>query len=125
MSELRERRPCIAQCNSSVPAELDSTGLCVSHFTFKVEKECADLHRQIAMAGISRERQAEISVYLAECAVLLARVASSLALSDVLKRRVLSTFLSLMNLRETLERSRSAGASPMRIIKPAAASATA
>src|SRR5208282_5206234 len=104
MSELPEPRLCIARCNSSVPQELDSTGMCVSHFTFKVEKACAEMHRQIAMSGVSDERQAEITVYVGECSLLLARVASSMALSDVLKRRVLSTFLSLMNLRETLER---------------------
>jgi len=125
MSELHEQRLCIARCNSSVPPELDSTGLCVSHFTFNVEKACAEMHRQIAMSGVSGERQAEITVYVGECAMLLARVASSLALSDVLKRRVLSTFLSLMNLRETLERAGTSAASPLRALKPAIESVTA
>jgi hypothetical protein len=125
MSEVHEHRLCIARCTSSVPPELDSTGLCVSHFTFNVEKACAQMHRQIAMAGVSGERQVEIAVYVEECAMLLARVASSLALSDVLKRRVLSTFLSLMNLRETLERAGTSAASPMRALKPAIESVTA
>jgi len=125
MSELREHRVCIAHCNASVPTELDSTGLCVSHFTFNVEKVCAELHRQVAMAEVSGERQAEITVYLAECSSLLARVASSRPLSDVLKRRVLSTFLSLMNLRETLDRAGRAGASPMRAPRTAPSVATA
>ena len=125
MSELREHRVCTARCDASVPQELDSTGLCVSHFTFNVEKACAEMHRQIAMSGVSGERQAEITVYLAECSLLLARVASSLSLSYQLKRRVLSTFLSLMNLRETLERAGRAGASPMRVPGAAASAATA
>jgi hypothetical protein len=124
MSELPEQRLCIARCNSFVPQELCSTGLCVSHFTFKVEKACAEMHRQIAVSGVSDERQAEIAVYVGECSMLLARVASSLALSDVLKRRVLSTFLSLMNLRETLQRAGTAAASPLRALKPITESAT-
>lgn len=94
MSEQPEQRLCIARCTSLVPAELDSTGLCVSHFTFNVEKACAEMHRQIAMTVVSEDRQAEITVYVGECSMLLARVASSLALSDILKRRVLSTFLA-------------------------------
>jgi hypothetical protein len=122
MSEPIRKRSCVPHCTASVPQELDSTGLCVSHFTFNVERACAEMHRQIAMRGMPPDRQAEIAVYLAECALLLARVASSLSLSDVLKRRVLSTFLSLMNLRETLERS-ARGAPPMRVSKAVAASA--
>ncbi len=91
--ELMGHRLCAARCNSPVPAELDSAGLCVSHFTFNVEKACAEMHRQIAMCGVSPERQAEITVYLGDCSAMLARVTSSLALSDQAKRRVLSTFL--------------------------------
>ena len=109
MSDL-QHRTCIARCTAAVPTELDSTGLCVSHFTYNVETACAEMHRQIAMRGFSTERHAEITLYLAEYSLLLARVASSLSLSDILKRRVLSTFMSLMNLRETLERSSRASA---------------
>jgi hypothetical protein len=125
MSELMGHRSCAAQCNSPVPPELDTAGLCVSHFTFNVEKACADMHRQIAMRGVSAARQAEIAVYLAECSLMLARITSSLSLSDQLKRRVLSTFLCLMNLRETLERSSRVGASPMRAPGRSVAAATA
>ena len=125
MSNLIEHRLCAAQCNSPVPPELDTAGLCVSHFTYNVEKACADMHRQIALRGVSAERQAEITVYLAECSLMLARVTCSLSLSDQLKRRVLSTFLCLMNLRETIERSGSLGASPMRAPVRTVATATA
>lgn len=92
MSEPIRKRSCVPHCTASVPQELDSTGLCVSHFTFNVERACAEMHRQIAMRGMPPDRQAEIAVYLAECALLLARVASSLSLSDVLKRRVSQHF---------------------------------
>ncbi len=65
------------------------------------------MHRQIALRRATAERQAEVAVYIAECALLLARVTSNLCLSDELKKRILSTFLSLMNLRENLERAAS------------------
>ena len=82
-------------------------GLCVSHFTLSVERTCDEMHRQIALRQADVERQAEVATYMGECALLLARVASNLCLSDDLRRRMLSTFLSLMNLRENLERATS------------------
>lgn len=93
-----------SRCNLLVPAELESVGLCVLHFTTKIELHCADLHRQIALRGATPERRSETAVYIGECTQLLARISSGLCLSDELKRRVLSTFLSLMNLREKIER---------------------
>ncbi len=97
----------VSRCNGLVPSELDSAGLCVLHFTMKIEQNCADLHRQIALRGATLERRGEVTLYIGECALLLARVSSNLCLSDELKRRVLSTFLSLMNLREKIERAES------------------
>jgi len=97
----------VSRCNATVPSELDSAGLCVLHFTTKVEQNCADWHRQIALRGATPERRNEVAVYIGECSLLLARVSSNLCLSDELKRRVLSTFLSLMNLREKIERAES------------------
>src|SRR5207302_7665890 len=66
------------------------------------------MHRQVALRQATVERCAEMATYLSECALLLARVSSNLCLSDDLKRRILCTFLSLMNLRGTLERAPSA-----------------
>jgi len=94
----------ISRCTSVVPSELDSAGLCVLHFTLKVERSCADIHRQIALRNATHERQTEVAMYIGECSLALARIASSRCLSDEMKRRMLSTFLSLMNLRENLER---------------------
>ena len=107
MSEPSPHQPCISRCKAPVPAELKSVGLCVFHFTFSVEQTCAETHRQIALRGATPERQAEVAIYIGGCALLLARVTSNLCLSDDLKRRILSTFLSLMNLRENLERAAS------------------
>ena len=96
-------RACIPRCKLPVPTELDSVGLCVHHFTWSVEEACAEMHRQVALRQATVERRAEMATYISECALLLARVASNLCLSDDLKRRILCTFLSLMNLRENLE----------------------
>jgi hypothetical protein len=90
--------------------ELDPVGLCVYHFTSNVEKTCSEIHRQIVLRGATAERQAEVGKYIGECSLLLARVSSNLCLSDELKRRILCTFLSLMNLRENLERAASSRA---------------
>jgi hypothetical protein len=62
------------------------------------------MHRQVALRTATVERRAEIATYVSQSALLLARVTSNLCLSDDLKRRILCTFLSLMNLRENLER---------------------
>jgi hypothetical protein len=86
-----------------VPSELDSVRLCVFHLTVTIEQNCTDLHRQIALQGATQERRSEVGAYVEECVLLLARIATNLALSDELKRRMLSTFLSLMNLRDKIE----------------------
>jgi hypothetical protein len=104
MNKARGRQTCSRYCNLPVPVELDPLGLCVYHFTSSVEQTCSEIHRQIALRGATAERQAEVGMYIGECSLLLARVSSNLCLSDELKRRILCTFLSLMNLRENLER---------------------
>jgi hypothetical protein len=104
MSNPNEHRVCIPRCKLPVPAELDSVGLCVYHFTWSVEEACAEMHRQVALRKATIERRAEIATYVSECALLLAQVTSNLCLSDGLKKRILCTFLSLMNLKENLER---------------------
>ena len=94
----------ISPCTAPVPSELQSAGLCVYHFTMEVEQTCTQMHRQIALGLATTERHAQVATYIGECSLLLAFVTSNLCLSDDLKRRVVSTFLSLMNLRENLER---------------------
>jgi hypothetical protein len=114
MSRSGENQACSARCRAPVPPELGSTGLCVYHFTLSVEQTCAEIHRQVVLRGASAERLGEIGVYIRENSALLAGVSSDLCLSDQLKRRVLSTFLSLMNLRENLERAQRGGESSRR-----------
>lgn len=104
MSVLSNHPVCIPGCKLPVPAELDSVGLCVYHFTLSVEGACAEMHRQVALRLATPQRREEMAAYVAESSQLLARVTASLCLSDHLKRRILCTFLSLMNLRDNLER---------------------
>lgn len=107
MSKSRGHQVCSHRCDLPVPVELDPVGLCVYHFTSSVEKTCSDIHRQIVLRGAPAERQAEVTRYIGECSLLLARVCSNLCLSDELKRRILCALLSLMNLRDNLERATS------------------
>jgi hypothetical protein len=118
MGEPGDLRACIPRCKLSVPTELDSVGLCVHHFTLSVEEACAEMHRQLALRKATVERRSEMATYVSECAQLLARVTSNLCLSDDLKRRILCTFLSLMNLREILERAPSGHPLELRLPAP-------
>jgi len=118
MGKPNEHRACVHRCKLPVPEELDSVGLCVYHFTWRVEEACAEMHRQVALRKATLGRRAEMTTYLSECTLLLARVTSNLCLSDALKRRILCTFLSLMNLRENLERAPSGHAPEMRVPAP-------
>ena len=93
-------------CNAPVPAPLQSEQLCILHFTFSFEKACAGLRREIAMGIAARERNEQIAKYLADSATKLAAIAAgSPRLSDNLKRRIVSAIFTLMNVRESLDRS--------------------
>ncbi len=98
--------PCSAPgCKFVAPAALDSEKLCVLHFTLSVEQACAEMRRETALGKAPHARQIEIIQYIADHGELLARVATSgLHLADEMKARILNTFLTLMNLRENLDR---------------------
>jgi hypothetical protein len=88
-----------------VPAPLAEKRLCILHFTLSLEASCAEMRRETALGNSPRDRQREIMGFITENGEKLARVATSgLHLTDDLKARVLSTFLTLMNLRENLDR---------------------
>ncbi len=75
------------------------------HFTLNAEEVCAQMRRETVLGKASHERQVEIIRYIADRGEMLARVATSgMHLSDELKARILNTFLTLMNLRENLDR---------------------
>lgn len=95
----------ISGCKHDVPAALAEQKLCVLHFTLSLEASCAEMRRETALGNTPHERQREIMKFITEHGEKLARVATSgLHLTDDLKARVLSTFLTLMNLRENLDR---------------------
>lgn len=99
--------PCqIAGCKNDSPPALAEQKLCVLHFTLALETSCAEMRRETALGNAPQERQREIMKFITEHGERLARVATSgLHLTDDLKARILSTFLTLMNLRENLDRS--------------------
>jgi hypothetical protein len=95
---------CTPGCGALVPVELETEGLCVPHFLSSAEKACAEIRREAA-AESSVARRVEFGVYVAASAMKLALIGTgSSRLSDEIKRRVLTTFLTLMILREKLDR---------------------
>ena len=111
-------------CQVPVPQELQGERLCVVHFILGIERDCAELRRENAMGKTTPERQSEIADYVKATAMRLTQVATGrMRLSDELKKRILTTFLTLMNLQESLDRSanRSGSVREMRspIIVPA------
>src|SRR3984893_4572827 len=98
--------PCqISGCKNEAPAVRAEHRLCLLHFTLSIEASCAEMRRETALGNAPHERQKEIMRFITESGERLARVATSgLHLTDDLKARILSTFLTLMNLRENLDR---------------------
>jgi hypothetical protein len=92
-------------CKVEVPAELDSVGKCIMHFTLVIEDECATMRREVAHRISDQERQLEFGIRIADRGEVLVRVATSgYPMTDEIKARVLSTLLSLMNCRESIGR---------------------
>jgi hypothetical protein len=95
----------IAGCKSPVPSELEQELICVGHFTLGIEQHCAELRRETISAATDAVRCEEIIHYVSVTGEKLARVATHTPrLPDEVKARILSTFLTLMNLRESIER---------------------
>src|SRR5882762_978801 len=95
----------ISGCKNDVPPALAEQRLCVLHFTLSLETSCSEMRRETALGNAPQDRQREIMKFITENGESLARVATSgLHLTDDLKARILSTFLTLMNLRENLDR---------------------
>src|SRR3977135_3991660 len=96
----------ISGCKNEAPQAIADQRLCVLHFTLSLESSCAEMRRETALGNAPQDRQREIMGFITENGERLARVATSgLHLTDDLKARILSTFLTLMNLRENLDRS--------------------
>jgi hypothetical protein len=75
------------------------------HFTLKVENDCAQMRRETVYGKTPHARQVEIIRFIADHGEMLARASTcGLHLADEMKARILNTFLTLMNLRENLDR---------------------
>ncbi len=95
----------ISGCKNDAPAVISEHRLCLLHFRSlwkPVARKCAGKPRSVTRP---HERQREIMAFITTNGESLARVATcGLHLTDDLKARILSTFLTLMNLRENLDR---------------------
>ncbi len=99
---------CLRGCKASVPRELEAEQICVQHFILSIETTCTGMRREAAMEGANTARRREIESYVKSTALKLSDVATGSArLPDELKKRVLTTMLTLMNLQESVDRSTS------------------
>ncbi len=106
MSAIMSTSASLCWCQVPVPQELETEVLCVQHFLTTVEHDCSELRREIAVGKTTPTRQSEIAEWVKATANKLTVVAyGRLRLSDEYKKRILTTFLTLMNLHESLDRS--------------------
>ena len=106
MTENGQRLSCQPGCCAVVPEELEAEHLCVRHFLLSIERACSGMRRETVIGGCGAGRRSEIGVYVKGTAERLSRIAViSPSLTDEMKKRVLTTFLTLMNLQESLDRS--------------------
>lgn len=116
---------CKIGCRGAVPHELEAERICVVHFILAIESGCNQIRREAAAGLATVARRREIETYVKSTALKLSDVATSeTRLTDELKKRVLTTLLTLMNLRECLDRSMNRAVSsrpPQRVHQPALA----
>jgi hypothetical protein len=92
-------------CKFEVPDALNEGGLCVHHYLVWLDGNCAAMRRETAPSGATTARHDEIADFIREHGERVSHVATAgIRLTDDMKARILNTFLSLINLRENLER---------------------
>jgi hypothetical protein len=88
-----------------MPAGLSAERMCILHFTLFIENECAEMRRETALGNTPHERQVELMKKIVLRGETLVKVATSgYPMSDEIKARILSTLLTLMNCRESMDR---------------------
>lgn len=93
-------------CKAPVPTELELERLCVLHFIATIENTCTEMRRETAMDRTPTSRRSEMADYIKTTAMKLSFVATGSArLTDDTKKRILTTFMTLMNLQENIDRS--------------------
>lgn len=103
--ESNHRQHCRFGCKAPVPATLAPENYCVHHFIIEIEDACSSMRREVSMERATVSRRAEIDEYAKNTAGKLSAVAMGTRVSDDLKKRILNTFLTLMNLQESVDRS--------------------
>jgi hypothetical protein len=92
-------------CKFEVPDSLQQGGLCVHHYLVWLDGNCAAMRRETAPSGATTARHDEIADFIRDHGERVSHIATGgNRLSDDMKARILNTFLSLINLRENLER---------------------
>lgn len=105
MPDSAENRSCSHGCRTIVPPELSEDGLCLLHFMCSVEAACSQMRHESALGRAGSVRQGEIRSYIRVTATKLSRaVTGDVVLPDHLKKKALSTLLTLMILQESLGR---------------------
>ena len=106
MTEPSLQVSCLPGCHALVPTELEAEHLCVLHFILSIENTCSEMRRETAMDKASTPRRLEIADYIKTTAMKLSFVVTgSVRPTDDMKKRILTTFLTLMNLQESIDRS--------------------
>ena len=106
MSDTGKQQKCgIPGCGGTAPAEFEREALCVTHFLLAAEAACTAIRREEIPGGADNPRRVQIQDYVAATAMKLARLGTGeMRLSDETKKRILTAFLSLMIVRENLDR---------------------
>jgi len=87
-----------------VPHPLEPVHLCVLHFTLKIEKACAKCAAKPCTARLPTRVKWRSSAISPSTVNAGPCIDQRLHLADEMKARILNTFLTLMNLRENLDR---------------------
>lgn len=104
MSIYTDQQLCSVCLEAPVPDDLQAAGLCLVHYTQTVQRTCAVMRRQIASHRVGIDYRRQSAAYIVESAILLSRVTTDAPISADLQGRVLTTFLTLMNLLDDLDR---------------------
>lgn len=93
-------------CKAPIPAGLSAERMCILHYTLHIENECAEMRRETALGKTNHERTVELMKKIVVRGEILVAVATSgFPMTDEIKARILSTLLTLMNCRESIDRS--------------------
>lgn len=92
-------------CKAPIATGLAAEKMCILHFTLSIENECAEMRRETALGNTVHERQVELMRKIVHRGDTLVKVATSgFPMTDEIKARILSTLLTLMNCRESMDR---------------------